>query len=259
MVSSGVAGTVQSVTDPLGGSAKTGRNAREFSNFCPRSVTDPLGGSAKTGRNAREFYFFVRGVSPTLSAVVPKQDGMPANFRIFVRGVSPTLSAVVQKQDGMPANFRIFVHGPFSPRGGFLSNLAPFGSLFGGGTHPLGTLGTPRGAGADWPWILDDFRVDFGRPWAPLGAPGAHFGGPVDAGTEPGTSSGPCRAHRAFRGANRDRPGPCKCDENIVNNEVVARGHYRQLGLPNAPPGLPKATFWAPFGHFGPTAARLWP
>ena len=35
-------------------------------------------------------------------------------------------------------------------------------------------------------------------------------------------------------------PEECFCNENIVNNRVLARGHYRQFGAKSAPKRSPK-------------------
>ena len=54
---------------------------------------------------------------------------------------------------------------------------------------------------------------------------------------------------RGFRGimdacesvaGNQVWPEGCVCDENIVNNRVLARDHYRQFGATSAPKRSPK-------------------
>ena len=44
----------------------------------------------------------------------------------------------------------------------------------------------------------------------------------------------------------------CFCDENIINNKVLARGHYRQFGVKSAPKRLPKGGLGDHFRDLSP-------
>ena len=91
--------------------------------------------------------------------------------------------------------------------------------------------------------ISMDFEVLFGRPRGLPGAPFSDLARPEAARAEKKLTK------RGFRGimnacesfvGNPVWPEGCFCDENIVNNRVLARGHYRQFGAKSAPKRSPK-------------------
>ena len=89
--------------------------------------------------------------------------------------------------------------------------------------------------------ISMDFEVLFGRPRGPPGARFSDLARPEAARAEKNMHGfrGIMDACESFVG-NPPWPEECFCDENILNNKVLARGHYRQFGAKSAPKRSPK-------------------
>ena len=91
--------------------------------------------------------------------------------------------------------------------------------------------------------ISMDFEVLFGRPRGPPGSPFSDLARPEAARAEKKWTKRGFRsimdACESFVG-NLPWPEECFCDEDTINNKVLARGNYRQFGVKSAPKRIPK-------------------
>ena len=94
--------------------------------------------------------------------------------------------------------------------------------------------------------------------WGPYGDLRRRLGAPVGAKGHKKAGSGPHSASNEVNGAIVDSPGVALCDENIVNNMFISKTAPSQICSKRVAQGGLKASFWSPFGHFGPSRSGLW-
>ena len=94
--------------------------------------------------------------------------------------------------------------------------------------------------------------------WGPYGDLRRRLGAPVGAKGHKKAGSGPHSASNEVNGAIVDSPGVALCDENMINNMFISKTAPSPIWSKRVAQGGLKASFWSPFGHFGPSRSGLW-
>ena len=94
--------------------------------------------------------------------------------------------------------------------------------------------------------------------WGPYGDLRRRLGAPVGAKGHKKAGSGPHSASNEVNGAIVDSPGVALCDENIINNMFISKTAPSPICSKRVAQRGLKASFWSPFGHFGPSRSGLW-
>ena len=94
--------------------------------------------------------------------------------------------------------------------------------------------------------------------WGPYGDLRRRLGAPVGAKGHKKAGSGPHSASNEVNGAIVDSPGVALCGENMVNNMFISKTAPSPICSKRVAQRGLKASFWSPFGHFGPSRSGLW-
>ena len=102
------------------------------------------------------------------------------------------------------------------------------------------------------------FRWHLASHWAPYGHLRRRLGAPVGAKGHKKAGSGPHTVSNAVNSATVNSPGVALCNENILNNMLFAETTRSPICSKRVAQRGLKASFWSPFGHFGPSRSGLW-